>query len=50
VAVVGGHAPIRYPAVVVSDSKNKALAAEFVAFLTTPAAQDVLIKRGFARP
>jgi molybdate transport system substrate-binding protein len=50
VTVVGGHAPIRYPAVVVADSRHKALAAEFVAFLTTPAAQDVLSRRGFARP
>jgi molybdate transport system substrate-binding protein len=50
VAVVGGHAPIRYPAVVVSDSRNRALAAAFIAFLATPAAQDVLARRGFAKP
>jgi molybdate transport system substrate-binding protein len=50
VTVVGGHEPIRYPAVVVSDSRHKARAAEFIAFLGTPAAQDVLARRGFAAP
>jgi molybdate transport system substrate-binding protein len=50
VAVVVGHAPIQYPAVVVSDSRHPALAAAFVHFLTTPAAQDVLQRRGFGRP
>jgi len=50
VTVVTGHASIRYPAVVVTDSKHKALAAEFIAFLSAPAAQDVLARRGFARP
>jgi len=50
VAVVGGHAPIRYPAVVVSDSRHKALASEFIAFLSTPAAQEALARRGFAKP
>jgi molybdate transport system substrate-binding protein len=48
VAVVGGHEPIRYPAVLVSDGRHKALAAEFITFLGTPAAQDVLARRGFA--
>ena len=41
------HEPVRYPALVVSDSRNKALAADFIAFLSTPAAQDVLAKAGF---
>ncbi len=50
VAVASGHSPIRYPAAVVSDSRHKALATEFVAFLATPAAQDLLNERGFAKP
>jgi molybdate transport system substrate-binding protein len=47
---VDGHAPIRYPAVLVSDGKLKALAADFIAFLGSPAAQEVLARRGFGAP
>lgn len=49
-AVLSGHSPIRYPAVVVSSSRQKALAADFVAFLASPPAQAVLEHRGFVRP
>jgi molybdate transport system substrate-binding protein len=50
VQVLAGHAPVRYPAVVVSDSRLKPLAADFVAFLTQPAAQEILLRRGFVKP
>lgn len=45
-----GHTPVSYPAIVVSDSRQKALARDFIAFLTTSAAQDVLVKYGFGKP
>ena len=50
VATVGGHVPIRYPAVVVSASPFKALAGDFVAFLSGPVAQAILARRGFTAP
>ena len=50
VGMVGGHVPIRYPAVVVSASPLKALAGDFVAFLSGPVAQDILARRGFGAP
>jgi molybdate transport system substrate-binding protein len=45
-----GHTPVTYPVVAVSDSKHKALARDFIAYLLTPAAQDVLAKYGFGKP
>jgi len=45
-----GHTPVTYPVVAVRDSRNKALAKDFIAFLSTPAAQDVLVKYGFGKP
>ncbi|WP_443082973.1 molybdate ABC transporter substrate-binding protein [Variovorax sp. HW608] len=45
-----GHTPVSYPAVVVSESRNKALAADFIAFLLGPQAQQVLARHGFAQP
>ncbi len=50
VGMVGGHVPIRYPAVVVSASPLKALAGDFVAFLSGPVAQAILARRGFMTP
>lgn len=50
VGTVGGHVPIRYPAVVVSASPLKALAGDFVAFLSAPVAQAILVRRGFMAP
>ena len=50
VLIATGHLPIRYPAAVVTGSRQKALARELVAFLATPAAQAALQRRGFAAP
>ncbi|HEY2256405.1 MAG TPA: molybdate ABC transporter substrate-binding protein [Variovorax sp.] len=45
-----GHTPVTYPVAVVSESKEKALAKDFVAFLGSDAAQQVLAKYGFGKP
>jgi molybdate transport system substrate-binding protein len=50
VLTVGDHTAVRYPVVVVSDSRQKALARDFIAFLTAPPAQDVLARYGFEKP
>jgi molybdate transport system substrate-binding protein len=50
VQTLGGHAPITYPAAVVSDSRHKPLAREFVQFLQGDVAQKILTRHGFARP
>lgn len=50
VLTAGGHTPVSYPVIVVSDSRHKALARDFIAFLTSPPAQDVLVKHGFGKP
>jgi molybdate transport system substrate-binding protein len=50
VQTVEGHGPVRYPAAAVADSRQKALAGEFVAFLVTPQAQAILARFGFAAP
>lgn len=47
VLTTGHHAPVTYPAAVVSDSKQPALAREFVGFLFTPEAQGILTRYGF---
>jgi len=47
---VDGHAPVRYPVAVVSDSRHKTVARDFAAYLTTPAVQEVLGRFGFGRP
>ncbi|KQW42285.1 MULTISPECIES: molybdate ABC transporter substrate-binding protein [unclassified Roseateles] len=47
---VGGHAPITYPAAVVVDSRQAALARDFVAFLGRAEAQAILVKYGFGKP
>ncbi len=49
-ATVGGHAPVTYPAAVVADSRQPALARAFVAFLGSPQAQATLAKYGFGTP
>jgi molybdate transport system substrate-binding protein len=46
----GGGAPVRYPAAVVVDSRQKALAGDFVAFLSSDAARNVLARHGFDQP
>jgi molybdate transport system substrate-binding protein len=45
-----GHTPVSYPIAVVADSKQKALAKSFIAFLFTDAAQQVLARYGFGKP
>lgn len=49
-ATVGGHAPITYPAAVVADSRQSALARDFVAYLGGTEAQAVLARHGFGKP
>lgn len=49
-ATVGGHTPITYPAAVVADSKQAALARDFVNFLGGADAQAILAKYGFGKP
>ena len=50
VLTAGGHSPVSYPVIVVSESRNKAIARDFIAFLSTPPALDVLAKYGFGKP
>lgn len=45
-----GHAAVTYPAAVVADSRQPALARAFVAYLVAPEAQAILARFGFARP
>jgi molybdate transport system substrate-binding protein len=47
---VGGHAPVTYPAAVVADSKQAALARDFVNYLNGPDAQAILARYGFGKP
>ena len=47
---VGGHAPVTYPAAVVADSKQAALAKAFVVYLSGSEAQAILAKYGFEKP
>jgi molybdate transport system substrate-binding protein len=42
------HAPVVYPVAVIKDSKNAALAKQFVAFLSSPPARVVFEKYGFS--
>ncbi len=50
VQTVEGHVPVRYPVAVISESKNKAVARDFAAFLVAPQAQDILARFGFGKP
>jgi len=45
-----GHAAVTYPVAVVAESKQKALAKDFVEYLRSPAAQEVLVRYGFTKP
>lgn len=45
-----GHTPVTYPIAIVADSKEKALARDFIAFLSTDAAQQTLARFGFGKP
>ena len=42
--------PVTYPVAVVVDSRQKALAGDFVAFLSSDAAREVLAHYGFGKP
>jgi molybdate transport system substrate-binding protein len=46
----GSHEPIGYPIAVVRASHLPELAAEFAAFVGSPAGQDILAEHGFATP
>jgi molybdate transport system substrate-binding protein len=50
VQALQGHAPVRYPAAVVRDSRQAALALAFLDFLRSPSAQAVLAAQGFTPP
>ena len=50
VATPQGATPVAYPIAVVADSRHKALAAEFIAFVRSEAGQQVLARHGFGRP
>lgn len=47
---IDGHDPVRYPAALTTEGRQKAAAGDFLAFLLAPAAQDVLAKAGFGKP
>ena len=47
---VGGHSPVTYPAAVVADSRQAALARDFVAYLSGAEAQAILARHGFGKP
>lgn len=47
---VGGHAPVSYPVAVVADSRQAALARDFVHFLGGDEAQAILARHGFGKP
>lgn len=50
VAKVEGHSPVRYPAAITFEGKQKAAATEFIAFLLSAPAQEALAKAGFGKP
>ena len=45
-----GHTPVSYPIAVTAESKEKALAKDFIAFLSTDQAHAVLMRLGFGKP
>ena len=45
-----GATPVSYPIAVVADSKHKAAAADFIAFVNSAAGQQVLGRYGFGKP
>ena len=47
---VDGHAPVRYPAAITSEGKQKAAATDFISYLLSAPAQDALGKAGFVKP
>jgi len=47
---VSGHAPVTYPAAAVADSRQPALARDFLAFLGGAEARAILARHGFGKP
>lgn len=47
---VAGHAPIRYPAIVVADTRRLDMAVAFIDFLRSPTARDRFTVAGFGPP
>ena len=47
---LSGRTPVSYPIAVVAESRQKALAGDFIAFLSTDVAQAVLTRHGFGKP
>jgi molybdate transport system substrate-binding protein len=45
-----GSSPVTYPIAVVAESRQKAVAADFLNFLATDAAREVLTRYGFGKP
>ncbi|MDD2816940.1 MAG: molybdate ABC transporter substrate-binding protein [Thiotrichaceae bacterium] len=50
VATLGNHSPILYPIGSVKDSRNHALAQQFIDFVTSEASLAVLTRYGFGKP
>ena len=50
VASPQGATPVSYPIAVVADSRNKAAAKDFIAFVNSDAGQQVLARYGFGKP
>ncbi len=49
VATPASHTPVSYPIAAIAESKQKALAADFIAFIATDAAQQILTRYGFGK-
>jgi molybdate transport system substrate-binding protein len=47
---VDGHSPVRYPAALTAEGKQKAASADFLAYLLSSPAQELLAKAGFGKP
>jgi molybdate transport system substrate-binding protein len=45
-----GNQPVSYPVATIADSKQQALAKDFVSFLASDAAQQILTRYGFGKP
>ena len=50
VATPAGATPVSYPIAVIAESRQKALAADFIAFIASDAGQQVLTRYGFGKP
>lgn len=50
VSTPAGATPVSYPIAVIAESRQKALAADFIAFIASDAGQQVLTRYGFGKP